>query len=47
MAQTLAQQAGNRLRKIVCQDLLSQNLSVILFAVAQTGPFFSGKTTVS
>ena len=38
--QTLAWRGGNRLRKIVCQDLLSQNDSVILWAVAQKGPPF-------
>ncbi|EGT4256422.1 hypothetical protein D8W73_20525 [Citrobacter amalonaticus] len=33
--QSLAQYEGNRLRKILCQDLLSQNDSVILLPVVQ------------
>ncbi|ONG15903.1 hypothetical protein BWR13_07430, partial [Escherichia coli] len=33
--QSLAQPEGNRLRKFLCQDLLSHNDSVILFAVVQ------------
>ncbi|EFO0322004.1 hypothetical protein D0683_11445 [Escherichia albertii] len=31
--QSLVQLKGNRLRKFLCQDLLSHNDSVILFAV--------------
>ncbi|OMP90313.1 hypothetical protein BZP36_23885 [Raoultella terrigena] len=38
IAQSLVSCAANRLRKIVCQDLLSPNDSVILWAVAQKGP---------
>jgi hypothetical protein len=34
-SQSLAWREGNRLRKILCQDLLSQNDSVILLAVVQ------------
>jgi hypothetical protein len=37
-AQTLVWWRGNRLRKIVCQDLLSHFLSVILWAVPEKGP---------
>lgn len=33
--QSLVQPEGNRLRKFLCQDLLSHNDSVILFAVVQ------------
>ena len=34
---------GNRLRKILCQDLLSQNDSVILWAVVQVDRLFRPK----
>ncbi|OOC81435.1 Uncharacterised protein [Enterobacter cloacae] len=38
--QTLAWREGKRLRKIVCQDLLSQNYSVILLPVVQQDCLF-------
>lgn len=41
--QTLAWRGGNRLRKIVCQDLLSQNDSVILLPVVQQDRLFKPK----
>ena len=41
--QTLAWRGGNRLRKIVCQDLLSQNDSVILWAVVRLDRLFRPK----
>ena len=43
IAQTLAWRGGKRLRKIVCQDLLSQNYSVILVARRPTGLPFQAK----
>ncbi|AYZ19280.1 hypothetical protein EGY08_22595 [Klebsiella sp. FDAARGOS_511] len=36
IAQSLVLCGANRLRKILCQDLLSQNDSVILWAVVQS-----------
>ncbi|RNL77148.1 hypothetical protein D7I40_08675 [Citrobacter sp. MH181794] len=41
--QSLAYREGNRLRKILCQDLLSKNDSVILFAVVQRDCLFRPK----
>ncbi|ASE45547.2 hypothetical protein CEP69_07165 [Citrobacter braakii] len=41
--QSLACREGNRLRKILCQDLLSKNDSVILFAVVQRDCLFRPK----
>jgi hypothetical protein len=41
--QTLAWRAGKRLRKIVCQDLLSQNDSVILLPVVHQDCLFRAK----
>ena len=43
--QTLAWREGKRLRKIVCQDLLSQNYSVILLPVVQQDCLFRPKFT--
>ncbi len=43
IAQTLAWRGGKRLRKIVCQDLLSQNYSVILLPVVQQDCLFRPK----
>jgi len=41
--QTLAWRAGKRLRKIVCQDLLSQHYSVILLPVVYQDSLFRPK----
>ena len=43
IAQTLAWRQGKRLRKIVCQDLLSHNYSVILLPVVQQDCLFRPK----
>ncbi|RLO16353.1 hypothetical protein D1220_11050 [Klebsiella pneumoniae] len=40
IAQSLVSCGANRLRKILCQDLLSQNDSVILWAVVQSDRLF-------
>jgi len=45
--QTLAWRGGKRLRKIVCQDLLSQNYSVILWRVVQQDRLFRPNFIVS
>jgi hypothetical protein len=45
VAQTLAWRIGKRLRKIVCQDLLSHNYSVILLPVVQQDCLFRPKFT--
>jgi len=45
IAQTLAWRIGKRLRKIVCQDLLSQNDSVILLPVVHQDCLFRPKFT--
>jgi len=41
--QSLVWWQGNRLRKILCQDLLSQNDSVILLAVVQQDRLIKAK----
>ena len=43
IAQSLVSCGANRLRKILCQDLLSQNDSVILWAVVQSDRLFRPK----
>jgi hypothetical protein len=47
IAQSLVWRGANRLRKILCQDLLSQNDSVILWAVVQQDCLFRPKFIVS
>ena len=43
--QSLVQHEGNRLRKILCQDLLSKNDSVILLAEV-LGTAFLGRNSI-